>query len=151
MDNEKQIDLFNSLIEINSDRIEGYKAALKATEDLDLINLFTQLIKTSQSCKSELVYEVRRMGGIPMEPKPSGKFVKLWTDLKAAMDSWNRKAILNLLEYGEDYTADMYNSALRDNIKHISADQQALLNAQHVLIKKDHTTVKELRDKMKVS
>ncbi|MFV5690363.1 DUF2383 domain-containing protein [Flavobacterium sp. ZT3R25] len=63
MDQEKSIDVLNTLIEINNDRIEGYKTALEETEESDLKALFSQLMKTSQNCKMELVSEVQKLGG----------------------------------------------------------------------------------------
>ena len=42
MDNEKTLDVFNTLIEINNDRIEGYETATAETEEQDLKVLFSQ-------------------------------------------------------------------------------------------------------------
>ena len=47
MDNKKSIDVLNTLIEINNDRIEGYETASKETDEPDLIKLFTQLVASS--------------------------------------------------------------------------------------------------------
>uniref|UniRef100_UPI0025C47882 YtxH domain-containing protein n=1 Tax=Marinilabilia sp. TaxID=2021252 RepID=UPI0025C47882 len=52
--NEKAIEVLNSLITINNDRIEGYETASNETEEPDLKNLFAQFISTSQKCKKEL-------------------------------------------------------------------------------------------------
>ncbi len=47
----KAIEVLNSLITINNDRIEGYETASKETEEHDLKTLFAQFISTSRKCK----------------------------------------------------------------------------------------------------
>ena len=74
MENEKKIDVLNTLIQINNDRIEGYETAFKETEEQDLKAHFSQFMLTSQKCKQELVDEVTRLGGEPTEStRVSGK------------------------------------------------------------------------------
>ena len=53
MGKEKLIDVLNTLIEINNDRIEGYETASKETKEQDLKTLFAQLSQTIQKCKNE--------------------------------------------------------------------------------------------------
>ena len=106
MDNEKSIDVLNTLIEINNDRIEGYETASKETDEEDLRTLFSQLMQTSESCKKELVNEVLELGGTPVEgTKTTGKFFRAWMDVKAALTNKDREAILNSCEHGEDVGA----------------------------------------------
>jgi hypothetical protein len=52
MEKEKN-NVLNKLIISNNDRIKGYQAAAKETEEQDL-KVFTQLITTSQKCNQEL-------------------------------------------------------------------------------------------------
>lgn len=51
MKNQKKIDVFNTLIQINNDRFEGYETAFKETEEQDLKVCFSQFMQTSQKCK----------------------------------------------------------------------------------------------------
>ena len=67
MDNNKTIEVLNTLITINNDRIEGYETAAKETEEQDLKTLFAQFSSTSQRCKLELNNEVNKLGGTPAE------------------------------------------------------------------------------------
>ncbi|MFV5687901.1 ferritin-like domain-containing protein [Flavobacterium sp. ZT3R25] len=147
MDKEKSIDVLNTLIEINNDRIEGYETASEETEEQDLKTLFSQLMKTSQKCKMELVSEVREMGGTPVEgTRTTGKFFRVWMDVKAALTGKDRKAILNSCEFGEDVAVSTYAKILKNDIEDITPEQQDLLKAQYTLIKADHDKVKDLRD-----
>lgn len=145
MEKDKAIDVLNSLIEINSDRIEGYETASKETEETDFKSLFSQFVKTSEWCKSELVREVEKLGGIPIEgTSTTGKFFRVWMDFKAAVTGHDRKAILNSCEYGESVASDTYEDALNDNYEDLTHEQQAILRVQHNLLKADHDKVKDM-------
>lgn len=147
MEKEKAIDVLNSLITINNDRIEGYETASKETEEPDLKTLFAQFISTSQKCKQELVEEVNTLGGKAAEGTlTSGKFFRVWMDVKAALTGKDRKAILNSCEYGEDVAKDTYDKALENDLTHLSAVQQTMINNQKSLLKADHDHIKALRD-----
>lgn len=147
MEKEKAIEVLNSLITINNDRIEGYETASKETEEFDLKALFAQFISTSKNCKQELAMEVNKLGGEEAEgTKVSGKFFRMWMDVKAALTGKDRKAILNSCEYGEDEALDTYEEALENDLEHLSAEQQTMIIAQKSLIKADHDHVKALRD-----
>lgn len=147
MNNEKAIDVLNSLVEINNDRIEGYETASDETEDSDLKALFSHCTQTSQKCKADLVAEVRRLGGTPTEgTRTDGKFYRAWMDIKAALTGKNRKTILNSCEFGEDVAVDTYHNALKDNTAEITAEQQSMISQQYSLIKADHDKIKTLRD-----
>ena len=152
MKKEKAIDALNSLITINNDRIEGYETASKETEEHDLKSLFAQFISTSQKCKQELVKEVHNLGGeIAEGTKTSGKFFRVWMDVKAALTGKDRKAILNSCEYGEDKALETYNDVLENDLEHLSADHSTLINEQKLQLKADHDHVKALRDALKDS
>jgi len=149
MDNEKSVGVLNSLIEINNDRIEGYETASKETDESDLKTMFSEFIQTSQKCKQELLDEVRKCGGTPEEgTRTTGKFFRVWMDVKAALTGKDRKFILDSCEYGEDQAVDAYKKALK-NPEDLSSDQQNLVNKQYALIKAGHDKVKSMRDSLK--
>lgn len=149
MDKEKTIELLNSIITINNDRIQGYETAAKETEDQELKTLFGRFASTSHTCKSQLVSEVNKLSGKPAEgTMTSGKFFRVWMDVKASLTGNDRKAILNSCEYGEDVAVETYNKALRNNLSDITAEQQAMLNVQHTAIKADHNKVKSMLDSL---
>jgi len=147
MNKEKTIEVLNSLIEINNDRIEGYQTAAKETKELDLKALFGQFARTSEKCRSELVNEVHKLGGTPTEgTKTTGKLYRAWMDVKSALTGQDRKAILSSCEYGEDVAVDTYKKALKDYSEYLTAEQNSMIGAQQASIKSDHNKVKGLRD-----
>lgn len=147
MDPKKSVNVLNNLIEINNDRIEGYETAAKETEEVDLKSLFAKLSNTSHECNSELRKEVTRLGGEPEEgTRVTGKFFRVWMDVKAALTGNDRKAILNSCEFGEDAAVKAYKDALKDDVEHLDGELESLIKKQYVKIKADHDTVRNLRD-----
>ena len=145
MNNDKTIEVLNTLIQINNDRVDGYETALKETEEHDLQILFEAQIKTSQNCLRGLSSEVIQLGGEPTDgTKLSGKFFRVWMDVKAALTGKDRKAILNSCEYGEGWATDTYGSVLEDQSENLSAHQQTMIKAQHALLIVDHNKIKAM-------
>jgi uncharacterized protein (TIGR02284 family) len=149
MNNEKSIDVLNTLIEINNDRVEGYETAWKETEESELKTLFSQLAQTSHECNADLIEEVENLGGDPVEgTRTTGKFFRVWMDVKAALTGKDRKAILNSCEYGEDVAQETYAKVLKNNSEHLTSEQVQLIRSQKDKLKTDHDTVRSLRDSL---
>lgn len=147
METAKTIIVLNKLITINNDRIEGYQTALDETDEQDLKALFSGFIRTSQKCKTELEGEVNRLAGEVSEgTMVSGKFFRVWMDVKAALTGKDRKAILDSCEYGEDAAKGTYEKVLKDDLADLSPEQQILVRTQHSWIKAEHDEVKSMRD-----
>jgi uncharacterized protein (TIGR02284 family) len=147
MNNQKSIDLLNSLVQINNDRLDGYEHAIKETDESDLKNLFTRLSATSRKCNNELITEVGNLGGKATEgTTASGKLYRIWMDVKAAATKKDRKAILNSCEYGEDWAVKTYKTALNDTAANLPSDLKQMVRDQYEQIRSDHDKVKNLRD-----
>jgi uncharacterized protein (TIGR02284 family) len=147
MNQENSIDALNTLIQINNDRIEGYKTAAEETEDSDLKTLFAQLSRTSQNCNMALISEVKKLGGTPIEgTKTTGKIYRVWMDFKALLTGKSRSSVLNSCEYGEEVALETYEDVLIKHSEDLSAEHQILLNGQAALIKADHAKVKSMLD-----
>ncbi len=147
MEIEKTIEAFNSLIVINNDRIEGYKTAEAEAQETDLKMLFSDLMETSVQNRKELVAEVTRLGGTPDEgTRVTGKFFRVWMDVKAALTGNDRKAILESCLYGEDVALETYKNVLIQDHQDTNSKEQDMLNKHYSLLKVDRERVKELID-----
>jgi uncharacterized protein (TIGR02284 family) len=147
MDNEKKIDVLNSLIVINNDRIEGYKTAEAEAKETDLKMLFSDLMETSVNNRKELIEEVNSLGGTPDEgTRTTGKFFRVWMDVKAAFTGNDRKTILDSCEYGEDVILETYKKTLIQEHQETNSSEQNMFNKHYELLKRDHDKVKQLRD-----
>lgn len=146
MKTEKTIDVLNSLIEINNDRIYGYETASKEVGETDLKMLFSHSTETSLKLKAQLVAEVQSLGGIQTESTTtSGKFYRLWMDIKASVSGNDRKVILDSCVYGEEAAIETYEDALKD-LEQLTLNQQMIIQEQLLLIKADYAKVKNLRN-----
>jgi uncharacterized protein (TIGR02284 family) len=146
MENSKRISVLNNLIEINNDRVEGYETAAKETSDADLRGLFATLKATSFANLSELRSEVLRLGGEVEEgTRTTGKFFRVWMDVKAALTGNDRGTILNSCEFGEDKALEAYAEAL-ENRETLPMEYVSLIVNQQTKLRADHDQVKALRD-----
>ncbi len=149
MENEKIIAVLNNLIQINNDRIEGYKTASEETKEADLKELFSQFQATSFVLNSELRTEVSLLGGTPTEDtRITGKFFRVWMDVKAALTGNDRKTILESCEYGEDVAKKTYQDTLENEIENLSSNQQSMLKDQYASLVEDHNKVKSMIEKL---
>ena len=147
MNKEKTIEALNTLVVINNDRIEGYETAATETEQKDLKELFLLFQVTSQKCKRELVAEITKLGGTPDEgTRTTGKFFRVWMEVKAFLTGNDRVAILNSCEYGEEAAAKAYADVLLEDIENISIAQQTMLNAQANLLRADLAEIRSLHN-----
>jgi uncharacterized protein (TIGR02284 family) len=147
MDNEKTVSALNELIEINNDRVEGYETAAKETKDQDLLTLFARLQSTSQNNLTALRGEVTRLGGKPEEgTRITGKFFRVWMDVKAALTGEDRQTVLNSCEFGEDKALETYEHVLTAHTAVLTAQQIEMIRQQFSALQAEHDLVKALRD-----
>jgi uncharacterized protein (TIGR02284 family) len=141
------IKVLNSLVIINNDRIEGYKTASNETREIDLKTLFFDFIKTSEHCRKELIAEVIKLGGLPNEgTRITGKFFRVWMEVKVALTCNNRKAILDSCKYGEDVALETYKNVLIQEVNAINSIEQNMLNKHYEILKSDYDKINELRN-----
>ncbi len=95
----------------------------------------------------ELKGELDKLGAYPTEStKITGKFFRVWMDLKTALANNESKAILSSCEYGEDHALNIYEKVLAEDMVHLSLAQQRMISNQYSLIKTDHNKIKALRE-----
>jgi uncharacterized protein (TIGR02284 family) len=87
------------------------------------------------------------LGGTTAEgTKTTGKFFRVWMNVKAALTGNDRKAILNSCEYGEKVAKETYEEALKNDSENLNSEQKIMIGAQHTLLAADHNKVKTMRD-----
>ena len=150
MKQEKAVEVFNSLITINNNRIEGYETASKETTDADLKSLFFHLAQSSLKCNRELIYEIRKMGGEPLEGDGtiSNTFSQVWTDIKGAFTKHDRLSLLKSCAYDENVAVDAYYDSLNNNLAFLGAEQQTILNKQYLSVSAGLSKIQALRDSL---
>ena len=107
--NIRLIKVLNDLLEINIDRIEGYQLATNKSDDVELKNLFSDMTASGFKLCHELEDEVQKLDGSPSHStSKSGKTFAAWAEVRAAIITKDRTAILNSCEIGEDVTLDIW-------------------------------------------
>jgi len=145
MNNNRTIEILNKLVEINNDRIEGYETAGKETDEQDLKTLFKTLSKTSETNRKELSNVIVGLQGTPTDGTTiTGKFFRVWMDVKSALSGKNRKAILESCEYGEQKAVETYDEVLTSDLQHLNTEQKKMVSEQHMNLSKDHQHIKKL-------
>jgi uncharacterized protein (TIGR02284 family) len=146
--NKALAEVLNDLIEINHDRIEGYKRASDEAKDVDvdLKAIFASMGNKSEGFASELSKHVATLGEEPAEGTTNrGKIYRVWMDIKKAFATNDRQAILESCEFGEDAAQRAYEAALATDAE-INAELRQLIMEQKESLKKDHDKIKEYRD-----
>jgi len=142
----KPVEVLNTLIGINNERIEGYNYAAKEIDATIFKVLFNRLTETSFICRHELIKEVQKLGGKPTDGiAPPGDCFRAWLDVISAVSRKDHKAILNSCTYQENVVIKSYEIALNQE-EEINSQQQRLLNRQYDLLKADYVKVKNLLD-----
>ena len=141
------ITALNELIEINNDRVEGYKTAMKESKDNELRTTFVELIATSEKNLSELIKEVYNLGGTPEEgTRTTGKAFRAWMDVKAALTGSDHRQILASCEFGEDKAQEAYEDVLKNHMHDLSPAEVQMVQSQKTRLRGDHDKVKAMRD-----
>ncbi|MGO4822276.1 MULTISPECIES: PA2169 family four-helix-bundle protein [unclassified Flavobacterium] len=143
------IDVLNSFIIINNDRIIKYKAAAQDIKNYSLKKAFTDFQKTSQQCKLELSKEIIKLGGTPVEDKGfSNTILTLWSTIKNSLIYKDLTDIIINCERNEDKVMQKYYDTIYNNLGLLNDNQQIMLSEQYFSINTDHYEIKSLKNSL---
>ena len=141
---QHSINLLNGLIEINNDRITGYKKA-EAVKLESLKELFQDMEADSKQFIKELSDVVTKLGGTPSTGNTvAGSIFHAYMVMQAGITGNDEQSILNSCEYGEDAAKKAYVHVLND--RNLLTELISLVQGQFLLMKDDHDKIKTLRD-----
>ncbi len=113
MDNSEILKVLNDLTETAKDGTEGYRLAAESTEDLDLQSIFTNFSQQRQAFVSELEGLAAAHGGEADESgSVAGSLHRGWLNLKQAISSNDRAAILSECQRGDEHAVESYEDAI---------------------------------------
>lgn len=117
----KQLNILNRTIQVNNDRIAGYRKAIELIENdpfPTIREIFKDYIEQSEKFISQLLPLVEeRNGNIQNDIKFTGKLFRLWMDLKSGLSSSTTQSVLELCQIGEGEFRDIYHQILNDSRK----------------------------------
>ncbi len=140
------ISTLNGLIEINRDAQKGFLDAAERIAAPEIKAFCSEQSRSRAHYVGELQTLVLSLGD---EPEKSGTVTgalrRGWMDLKAAFGGGDR-AILNVIEAGEDHAIIEYDKALA---KVLPSDVKGVVEHQCKSVKLTHDKIKALRDSVK--
>ena len=114
--NKRAVDALNHLIALANDGIYGYQKAAEDVNDPILKQMFTQYSKERAVYAGELKREVTKAGGSPDKGGgPLGALHRTWMDIKSAITSGDREAILRTCITGEESAVKAYADFLKED------------------------------------
>lgn len=134
------------LIQINTDRYNGFLKSAEDVEDIDLKELFNRFGQQSLNFKNEL--ERLSTGAEPIasdDTSLGSKLHRAWIDVKSTFTGKDRHSVLAAAEYGEDQILGEYRDAIQ-NGSSLTSDVLAVIQQQKQDIQQAHNTIKALRD-----
>lgn len=141
----KTVEILNSLVEVNNDRIQGYETAIREAKDSQLKVEFSLFIVTSKRCIMELCDEIKRLGGKPISlNKTSGKFFKLWMDLEKTISHNLHRALIDSCVFREDIAIGNYDDWLIEDVEN-EVDERHIM-----MIRTQRTELCGEREKLKI-
>jgi uncharacterized protein (TIGR02284 family) len=139
------ISTLNNLIETLKDGQEGFKQSAESVDDPQLKSVFDTLSLQRSKFAGELQGEVVKLG----EPEPedsssvSGSMHRAWINIKSAVTSHDRHAILAEAERGEDSAVSAYQDAMAEELP---APIKEIVTRQSAEVKAAHDKIRNLRD-----
>lgn len=147
MSNNQIASILNNLIETCKDGQEGFRAAAEnLAGDYELKNLFSSYSMQRARFVGELQAEAATFGEYNPEDSTSvvGTIHRGWMNLKSALASNDRHAILAECERGEDVAVSHYEKALAT--ENLPPHLSTLIQRQLQEIRAAHDKVRDLRD-----
>jgi uncharacterized protein (TIGR02284 family) len=136
--------VLNSLIETCKDGQHGFATAAEDVKDASLKSLFEELSMERRRFVDELQHLVRSVGEeVEQSGSVAGAVHRAWIDMKSAISSGSKHAILAECERGEDSAVAEYREALEHDLP---AQIRTVVQQQYVSVQQAHDRVRDLRD-----
>lgn len=137
----------NQLIETCMDGKEGFTAAAEAVSDSTLRRELLDLSQQREEFAADLQSHVALLGEKPEQKgSVSGALHRGWINIKAAINTRDKYAVLSECERGEDSAVDAYRHALQVDLP---MEESQTIALQYAAIKRAHDRIKTLRDASK--
>jgi uncharacterized protein (TIGR02284 family) len=138
------IDVLQDLVECSKDGEYGFRASAEQAERADLKTLLLQRADDCRASAQELNQLIRECGGTAEDGGSAmGAIHRGWVAVKAALSTYDDKAVLEECERGEDNAKARYRKALE---KPLPAHVRQVVERQSQGVQRNHDQIKMLRD-----
>ncbi|GGE01448.1 hypothetical protein [Planktosalinus lacus] len=139
MEYKIQIQILNSLLELNNDRIIIYTMVRNEIIYHDLKKTLTSCIQKSLLFKEQLKDERNRLvsqAKVNYKAKPNQEFFNIWLEINECLSLQKHRRINSLFNASENIFESTYTNTLKeDNLKHLSLKHKNLILKQKELLK----------------
>ncbi len=144
LNNDDAISTLNKLIEISRDGEDSFRKAAESVDDSQLKSFFLSRSREVKEGLFELQESVRELGGTPADSVSISDYLhRRWVDLKTAILTNDKLAVLNEIERGEDAALNAYVEATNEALPpHVMLLVLRQLNGA----RRNHHQIKQLRD-----
>ncbi len=148
----KPIEIFNTLIGINNNRIECYRFVTKQTDSGVLRSLFSRLAETSLFYNEMLATEVYKIGGKPQSGTLSNPaFFASWLKMHSALMRNDKPALVEACYEAERAAIYTYHDMIVQNEDFLNTVQLEIIKELYELITVDFSRVCNLRSVYKTA
>ena len=145
MDNEDVVDVLDDLLECSRDGEYGFRTSAERADSPELKSLLERRAQECAIAAAELESAIRSHGGEPSSGGTmAGALHRGWVSVKAALSTYDDKAVLEECERGEDVAVARYNKALENALP---PAVRTLVERQAQGVKRNHNEVRALRNR----
>lgn len=137
MENQTQIKILNSLLEINNDRVMVYTLVKNEIVYQDLKIVLANCIQNSLMFKAQLAAERKKIiSKVNFKPVSNQEFFNVWLVINECLSLHKHRKISTLFYASEKVFLSTYANAIKeDNLKHLSPRHKSLILKQNDLLK----------------
>lgn len=136
--------VLKTLSDTLADSINGYRDAAQHVEGDQFREMFTQLADDRSQALSDMQAEVARRGGsVDRDGTTLGNLHQRWLDLKANLTGHDDKAVINEVEFGEDYLKEKFEAAL--SADSLDSDIRPIIERAYGSVREGHDRVRDLK------
>ena len=147
--NDDVIDTLNDVLESCRDGEFGFRECADHAKSQDLKVLLNRHSAECRDAGFELLNVIKSVGGTPDEGgTASGALHRGWVAVRAALTTYDDKAVLDECERGEDAALVRYRKALKEELP---VEARVVLERQLQGAQRNHDEVKALRDAAQAS
>jgi len=148
-DRDDVIDALQDLAECSKDGEYGFRACAEQAKRADLKSMFLQRADDCRRGAEELNEQIRMLGGrVERSGSAAGAMHRGWVAVKAALSTYDDKAVLEECERGEDNAMARYRKALKQPMP---ANVKLVVERQMQGVQRNHDQVKMLRDQFRAA
>jgi uncharacterized protein (TIGR02284 family) len=145
--NDRAVEVLNSLIETTLDSANGYRHAADGATNPEFKTLFSERAAKREELTRRLQQEVRSFGGEPEDDQSLlGRIHNKFAEVRGDVMGRDDKGVVDEVERGEDVIKAKFEAATRDT--DLPEPARQLVMTEYASIRADHDTISQLKHRL---